>query len=104
MILVSVLVKTEKKVLDPASGGTRILAPREAELDEKRAPLCSVNEEARPAASWTTAVRQTSGLEPVPKAEPREGRRSNCGEGADLFPIKVLDDTILCQLSLLGLL
>lgn len=68
MILVSVLVKTEMKGLDPALGGTRILTLREAELDEKRALLCSVNEEAHPAVSWTTVVCQTSGLEPVPKS------------------------------------
>ena len=35
VILVSILVKTEMKGLDPALGRAVILIPREAELDEK---------------------------------------------------------------------
>lgn len=50
MILVSILVKTEMKGLDPALRRAIILILREKELDEKLGYpfICSVNEEACP--------------------------------------------------------
>lgn len=53
MILVSILVKTEMKGLDPALGRAAILIPREAELDEKRGPplIWPVTEELLPGTS-----------------------------------------------------